>query len=987
MTPRTGTARRANSNTWSAEALTRAAEPIPPPILVSYHQDPLAALAQHLIANHGATLPDLSRCVVLLPTLLDAPRLRRCLLDAAIVRGHQALMGPTILTLRQWLNIISPPVQASLSPHAQELILVETLSRHRGLFKDSDPWLLASNLLALFSQLTLHRITLPSELDSFIARLTHAYRLGNHTLSALSAEASLVHTLWHAWHRQLHEEGQLDPEASYIRQLNDSLITLPTDTSVYMTGYLALTPPEQHWVSILTERGQLTTLIQGVDERPEKPRPCPADIAYTDYLDQVFAGMTTGDDVLPLRERAIQFAARHTVNPARQRLFAYIAPDSEAEARAVDLQIRRWLLQGKRRIAIISDDRRLARRVRALLERADVALYDTAGWALSTTAAAAVLIRWLEALEEDFAYQPLTDLLKSPFVFPAKDRMELSNAVYRFEQDLVIHENIPRNLQRYRKHLTYRRDRLPQATGKAVASLLDDIETAAKPLLPLLRGDRSLPPQRWLDALNQSLERLGLTTSFARDAAGERVLQELQIMRQSVVGRTLKMNWREFRTWLGRTLERFNFQPPSNGAAVYLLGLEQSALTHCDALILAGATTQHLPGMGEPSPFFNEAVRAELGLPGFKQRYAERFYYFRRMLQAAPQILMTASLEERGEPTLLSPWVEAIQTFQYCAYGTKLSDDGLALLVEQPATRVIRSDDSGLPLASSMPAPPAPAELLPKKFSATAYQQLMNCPYQFFAAHCLNLAAPETVREALEKSDYGKRIHTVLQAFHTGAEGRPEPFLQPITTANREEALQRLEEISRAIFAADLEDNFMHRGWLHRWLLLIPHYIDWQIERAQHWRVAATEITLESRHGEVDIKGRIDRLDQGVSGYAIVDYKTGFTPRTADILTGEEIQLPFYALLSNKSISQVEYLRLATSDFGSKGLVQGEELQNLVAGCSQRLREIVSSLTQGTPLPAWGDEDTCRHCAMAGLCRREVWIKPENPDTADSIGC
>lgn len=972
---------------------------------------------------------------MLLPHLLPAPRLRRLLLDQASTLGHKALLGPSILTLPQWLNEVAAPPAPPLSPQAQELILVETLHRHRGLFKDSDPWLLAGNLLELFAQLTLHRVTLPAELNAFIQRLSGAYGLGSRAPTALSMEAKLVHTLWHAWHRQLRDEGQLDPQAAYITQLDDSLAALDPNTQLYIAGHAELTPPERRWADALAERGQLTLVNHGEGvalltsgpapqtdntpnsdsssfsprekvrmrgstskvvehDNPPHPNPLPegegvslhadqqpssdgnaesASDPYTQYLDEIFTGMNTDSGPAPLKERAHRFAAHHAASPARERLLVYTAPHAEAEARAVDIQVRRWLLAGKRRIAIVSDDRKLARRIRALLERADVNLHDAAGWALSTTAAASALERWLETVEEDFAYRPLTDLLKSPFAFPHWDRDELLTAVYRFERDLIIHENIPRNLQRYRRHLAYRRQRWPQAAGNAVEALLNEVEEAAKPLLPLLHGGHPQAPQRWLDALEHSLHRLGIAVTFAQDAAGDRILQELRVMRQALAGRHLKIGWREFRTWLGRTLERFNFQPPTVAAAVQLLGLEQSALVRCDALILAGATAQHLPGAGEPSPFFNEAVRRELGLPGLQQRYDTRFHYFRGLLEAAPQLLITLRREEDGEPVLPSPWVEALLAFERFAYDRALDDDGLAALVDQPATQVIRSDTPTLPSPQDMPAPAAPATLLPEHLSANAYQQVVDCPYQFFAARCLQLTAPEIVREALEKSDYGQRIHKALQLFHSGGEGFPEPFPQPITAAKRSAAIAHLEEISRAVFAKDLEDNFEHRGWLQRWRQVIPRYIDWQIERNLAWRVAATEIDLNTQYQTLKLKGRIDRIDRGAAGSAIVDYKTGVTPNQDEVSEGEAVQLPFYALLSDDPVQRVEYLRLEDHRFGSQAALEGEDLHALIGENGKRLQTVMQQIADGAPLPAWGDDDTCRYCAMAGVCRREVW--------------
>ena len=934
-----------------------------------HHQDPLTILAEFILDRHHQQLPDLTGCVVLLSQPLDAPRLRRALLDAAMAHGHRALLGPVMLSLRQWLDELAPPPTAPLTPQARELILIETLSRHKSLFKDSDPWLLAANLLELFEQLTLHRVTLSAQLDVFIKRLRKAYQLGEHSPAALSIEANLVHTLWHAWHHQLREDGLLDPQAAYIAQLEASLAALDPNLHIYLAGVSTPSPAEQRWTETLFERGQLSLITPGEAETQIPSEP------YSRFLDEVFAGMRSDEPRSPFKERAQSFAAAQPASPAAERLFVYAAPSAEAEACGIDIQVRRWLLQGKQRIAIVSDDRRLARRVRALLERADVDLFDAAGWALSTTAAAAALERWLECVEEDFAYQSLTDLLKSPFIFPRHDRDELLQAVYRFEQDLVLHENVPRNLQRYRAHLAYRRSRWPQAVGTTVQALLDDMGDAAQPLLPLILGKRPQSPHRWLDALEASLQRLGLAESFGRDAAGTRILQELQAMRQALAGRHLNMAWGEFRTWLGRTLERYNFQPPGGTTAVQLLSLEQSGLAHYDAVIIAGATVQHLPGTGQTSPFFNEAVRRELGLPGFQEHRELRFRRFRQLLQAAPQVLITVHREEKGEVLLPSPWLEALRSFHRFAYGIDLNDDGLGSLVDDPRSQVIRGDDAPPPLPKTMPAPAVVPGLLPEKLSANAYQQLVNCPYQFFVARCLQLTVPEEVREALEKSDYGQRIHLALQAFHSGAEGLPGPFDQALTAANRDAAIRCLQDISQAVFAKDLEDNFMHRGWLQRWRQIIPLYIDWEIERARNWRVTDTEAAVERSYGELKLGGRIDRIDSGKNGAGIVDYKTGMTPNQDALVSGEEVQLAFYALLADRPIQQVEYLSLDGNRFGSRAVLHGDELSELAKQNGERLLAVMDEIAKGTPLPAWGDEHTCEYCKMAGICRRAAWIE------------
>ena len=136
---------------------------------------------------------------------------------------------------------------------------------------------------------------------------------------------------------------------------------------------------------------------------------------------------------------------------------------------------------------------------------------------------------------------------------------------------------------------------------------------------------------------------------------------------------------------------------------------------------------------------------------------------------------------------------------------------------------------------------------------------------------------------------------------------------------------------------------------------------------------ANTEIAVESRLHELTLNGRIDRIDHGPDGAGIVDYKTGATPHQKDVLSGEEVQLPFYALLTPEPTRQVEYLSLDGNSFGSRASLEGETLHTLVAQNAERLGTVMGQISNGAPLPAWGDDDTCRFCAMAGICRRESW--------------
>ena len=823
---------------------------------VPYGADPFSAVADHILAHHGADLPDLSRIIIVLPQLQAAPRLRAQLLEQAARRGHQALLGPRIHTLRDWVEQFALDGPPACNEHARLLMLVEALLEHPKLYGAGNPWQLCDSLLELFDALTLSRAPLPERLDQFTQQLHAAYGACGPIPEPLGREARLVHTLWQAWHAQLDAERRIDRNAAYALRLTASLRALPPDHFVYLVGIDDLSTVEAQWVKSLLKRRQAALFLHGQTGDASDPADAALQrllarlglsaagtLATTDAgsrcLDQVY--LREGP---PLVERARSFARDCPQSPLAGRLAVFQAHDLEQEALAVDIQVRRWLLEGRRSIGIITEDRRLARRIRALLERAGILLQDAAGWALSTTSAAAALERWLETVEEDFAHLPLMDLLKSPFVFPDREREPFLATVYRLEQDVILHENIGRGLERYRRYLSYRSHRLPhwtQTAVRAVRCLLDDLERAARPLMALRQGRRHAP-QKFLDALTESLRRLGLWQAFNNDPAGARIVEEIEQMRLALPGRGLRLDWQGFRTWLGRTLEQHNFRPATAGSPVQLLNLAHSHLSRFEAAVIAGASRDDLPGRGPASPFFNDAVRRELGLPAWRETLNLRLHHFRRLLECAPRLLVTVRREQDGEAVVPSPWLEALQVFHRLAYGHELNDPALESLVHDARAQVVAGERADRPAPQAYPTPAVIPALLPDTVSVSAHQRLIDCPYQFFAADCLGLKPKEEIRTALEKSDYGERVHRCLQAFHHDNPGLPGPFGQAITRETRAAAIRCLLDIAAAVFAEDTEDNFMHRGWLKRWQALIPAYIDWQIEREADWRIEAVEM-------------------------------------------------------------------------------------------------------------------------------------------------
>jgi ATP-dependent helicase/nuclease subunit B len=434
----------------------------------------------------------------------------------------------------------------------------------------------------------------------------------------------------------------------------------------------------------------------------------------------------------------------------------------------------------------------------------------------------------------------------------------------------------------------------------------------------------------------------------------------------------MHLTWLEFRGWLGSTLERHDFRPPADAGVVSLLTLQQARLGRFAGLVIGACDSQHLPAAMAGSPFFNDRVRGELGLPVWPERYHLQRDRLRRLLEAAPRVLMTWHSEDNGELRTPSAWLAAVQDVQQLGWQSSLHDAQLQALLDAPGTRVTGHHPLPLPALAPRPAPVLTAALLPQRLSVTAHGNLIDCPYRFFAASGLGLKPREEVKLAFEKADYGMLVHAVLHRFHQGGAGFPAP-LTTFAADNRAAAIAQLEDVSRRVFERELEDNFEHRAWLRRWLRLVPPYIDWQIAHQPAWRFTSGELERELNLASGHIlQGRLDRLDSGAAGDAILDYKTGGMPDQDDVDLGEAVQLPSYAMLAERPPARVEYVRV-DGEVGAGPALEGAALAQLTQAVEARLVALLEAIAAGTALPAWGDSQTCRHCDMDGLCRRQAW--------------
>ena len=876
-----------------------------------------AAQAGNLAAN------DLSSMRVLVSTFAHIQ-----LLKSALARQlGGAFIPPTITSLSEYIRLLPPVADISATAASKRLMsLYADLRQHAWLKKlfsarrNTDLLPLAEILLTLSDELT--QVMLPSlkaSPDAADARWQAALeQLSPVARNLLSDETQLVWTIW---------KSQLDA--------NDAIVTRYGQMMrIAQQAYLPL-----FWISPVEPDAMEQAFLDAYGARQSVV------VMTLDWhahnINRTYAAawpeMLIADDILePFFDDLPDSLAIAT--PAALKLYA--AQNLEAEAKAGAQTIIDWLEEGKTNLAIVAQDRVVARRIRALLERAQIVVADETGWKLSTTRAASAIAVWLELVAARAETVGLLDFLKSPFVFAALED----------KADLVM-----------QSEMALRRANVLSGWD-AAANALTAIPKAQR-MIKLLAQQASDFANRktlcdWITATNQTLDAIGMRAALQTDAAGSQLIQLLQDISQDCVQVGHTFSFSEWRAFLNLQLEAKAFVQLNLDKRVVMLPLNGARLRAFDAVLMVGADAEHLPSQPTETLFFANVVRRELGLATRESRQRQQLRDVTELLLTNDCVVMSWQAHKNGEPNPVSPWIERLEL---C-----LARAGVAPIATHDVQIALRTLQ---PTPAVMPAPSA-AQLMPKKLSASGYNSLVACPYQFFATRMLGLSGIDELSDMPEKRDYGDWLHQILAQFHQDLHERS------VSLGERKALLQ---QISDQVFANELDKSAAALGYYARWQKAMPAYLDWIAEReGQGWHFVLGEEKFEKvlrwADGEIILHGRVDRIDENVNGERVVlDYKSTNQLALRDKLKhGEDHQLPFYGLLSDMPLSAALYIPLeATKDKIKE--VEAPQYETWQQTLSEQIVHNMQAIAQGASLPATGPEPVCQYCDVRGLCRKGAW--------------
>lgn len=627
--------------------------------------------------------------------------------------------------------------------------------------------------------------------------------------------------------------------------------------------------------------------------------------------------------------------------------------DAEEEAQRAAACVIARVNQGHQPVALVATDRLLTRRISALLHGAGVQVKDETGWKLSTTFAAAQLMSLLRAASPRASMDDVLDLLKQ--------------APRWTEEAVLALEQLARDygVSQWR-------------AAVHTAGLAHALPAGLAEILSALQSPRGLV--QWLAAMAHALKATGLRDALMADAAGQKSLQVLRLedgaaRELSDIGETPgdvatsrsagRKSLALFTAWVRDVLEGATFMPRGTGeAAVVILPMAQMLGRSFAATVVPGCDEVHLSPSPEPPGAWTAAQRELLGLPS-RETLAQAAASAWQSLLSVPRLDVLWRTQELGEPVMPSAWV-------------------LALQAEAPHT----ADDprTATTLISTPCAPPAPSagDVLPGALSASAYQDLRDCPYRFFAMRQLRLVdAPELSAEP-DQRDMGNWLHAVLRAFH---EQRGDT--RPGTEADRAALDQLALETAAAMGLNAGEGGAGFLPFEVMWPATRDGYLQWlatfeALADRPGPRFVQAEAVMTSTVGPWKLYGKLDRVDAQDSPEGpipfVIDYKTESRKTTIDRLKEplEDVQLAFYAALLPDDTLRAAYLSIndrpgSTSGDTATQLVEHTEVlearEQLRAGLSHDMARVAA----GHPMPALGEGRVCEFCKARGLCRKDFW--------------
>jgi ATP-dependent helicase/nuclease subunit B len=642
-----------------------------------------------------------------------------------------------------------------------------------------------------------------------------------------------------------------------------------------------------------------------------------------------------------------------------------ICAGDKEEGEVIALLLRHALETAGRTAALVTPDRRLARRVAASLRRWDIAIDDSAGTPLDRTPPGIFFRQIAAAVAEDFAPVALLALCKHPLAAAGRDPADLRRAARLLERWVLRGPRPGGGIDGLRRALRAAAEAPhaapPPGDAAAMERLVDALADMMRRMVELGFGP-AVPLRALIEAHVQCAEAFAAS---ATESGAQRIWS-------GEAGEALA----EFTNGLLRASDVLPPIPPASypdmldalmaGQAVRprygrhprlsIWGPLEARLQHADLMVLGGLNEGVWPGDPSPDPWMSRPMQSAFGLPLPERRIGLAAHDFVQ-LASASQVVLTRAEKTDGTPTVPSRWLLRLETvLQGCGLAADFAPDTSWLGLQKGLIAV----DRHRPVAPPAPRPPLAAR--PRRLSVTRIETWMRDPYSIYAREILRLRPLDPLEADPGAADRGTMIHDALDAFLRAHPGTLPP-----------DAEQRLIALGEAAFGDALARPAVRAFWWPRFLRIARWFVEQERATRAGIRASRTEVTgsyeFQGPGGAFLLSAHADRIDRLADGrLSIIDYKTGGVPSEKQILAGFAPQLPLEAVIAAAGgfadipaapVARLAHWRLSGGEPAGAVRELGEDVASLAAEARDRLVRLVAAFDDpstpyvSTPEPDW----------------------------------
>jgi len=543
--------------------------------------------------------------------------------------------------------------------------------------------------------------------------------------------------------------------------------------------------------------------------------------------------------------------------------------DSAAEAQAVALLVRKNLEIRGKRIAIVTPDRELARRISAHLLRWNIKADDSAGIALCDSSPGNLLLLIAKICSNDFAPIDLLSVLKHPLVAKGEGRMawlekiRLLDIALRGER-IGQGVSIPQNKIKSK----IKKLKLRKPDSDLIISyeqLLDWWNDLKERFSPILNAKTSMELMLEIRVLADYLTDEQIWHGEAGRELSQFYTETLSYIEQG----PSKVDIKALTPFLKNLMDGYALRSAyGSHPRVAIYGLLEARLQRSDMIICAGLNEGSWPQNPNMDPWLAPGIRRDIGLPSLERNIGLSAHDLSEALGAKEVVLSRCERDSNG-PTVTSRFLLRLMAFA----GEKLKYDtetiSLVSLIDKP--ELIRF------ATEPMPKPSFKQRNI--RLNVTDMDKIKADPFAFYAQKIMGLGKLEGIDADVSAAWRGTMVHKILEKWVREDQFKPEKL------KNRAEELLTNDALNDTV-------KILWKPRLYKQIEFVAAQTKILIEENGRKIIAAeTSGTMEIVDG-VYIKGMADRIDCLDNGkLAIIDYKTGVAPSNKQIKAGFALQL------------------------------------------------------------------------------------------------